>query len=114
MDEEPNRAKSVSLGLNLIGLAASLTAIMSTGGLAIFAAAAAVVFLTGSLAVSLIPDESPCERYFREGNEAAASASVEPAICPSWKQGKATTGGSRLRQAGAVAAAARRRATGID
>ena len=81
MDDEHVLWKWADAGFALIGLAACATAVFASGGLAILAGTIAVACLAGSVVVSVLPRESPCERYFRESEAAPGiTERVEPSI----------------------------------
>ncbi len=81
MDDESTERDSISLSLNLIGLAACVATALASGGLAVIAGAVALACLAGSFAASQMTSESPCERSWRECSEAPATvAAVERGI----------------------------------
>lgn len=74
MDDAGEQTERNPLGtaFAVAGLAASIAAFTATGGLAILAAAVAVLCLAGSVAASLAPCETPFERYCEECDQVAA------------------------------------------
>ena len=89
MNDEHVLWKWADTGFALIGLAACAAAVFASGGLAILAGAIAIGCLVGSLAVSVFPRESPCERYLRGCEETPAIAvEAEPGISQGQETGQ--------------------------
>ena len=88
MDDELPGRESIGVGLNLIGVAACVGAIMASGGLAILAGAIAVGCLAGSIGISVAAAESPGERYESECGEAPSGTSTRPPGAPGQEAGQ--------------------------